>query len=158
MIVDWYVQTLVKTPGSAPAQRDTARAAHAPGILEAIDSPGGASEAARQLTEARKRDPKASLFSEAIVNVLGYEHLQTGDNKGAVEIMKLNVTAYPDSPNAYDSLSDAYLADGQKEAAKENAKKALELLASDTKDGEAQRKAIQESAEDKLRQLAAGPQ
>lgn len=158
MIVDWYVQTLVKTPGSAPAQRDTARAAHPPGILEAIDSPGGASEAARQLTEARKRDPKASLFSEAIVNVLGYEHLQTGDNKGAVEILRLNVTAYPNSPNAYDSLSDAYLADGQKEAAKENAKKALELLASDTKDGEAQRKAIQESAEDKLRQLAAGPQ
>jgi Flp pilus assembly protein TadD len=98
------------------------------------------------------------LFPEGIVNILGYEHLQTGDNKGAVEILKLNVAAYPTSPNAYDSLSDAYLADGQKEAARENAKKALDLLASDTSGGEAQRKAIQDSAEGKLKQLAAGPQ
>jgi Flp pilus assembly protein TadD len=53
--------------------------------------------------------------------------LQVGDNKGAVELMKLNVTAYPNSPNVYDSLSDAYLADGQKDSARQNAKKALEL-------------------------------
>jgi len=158
MIVDWYVQTLVKTPGSAPAQSAAGRAAHAPGILETIDSPGGASKVAQQLADARKRDPKASLFPEGIVNILGYEHLQTGDNKGAVEILKLNVVAYPNSPNAYDSLSDAYLADGQKEAARENAKKALDLLASDTSGGEAQRKAIRDSAEGKLKQLAAGPQ
>jgi dienelactone hydrolase len=158
MIVDWYVQTLVKTPGSAPAQSAAERAAHAPGILEVIDSPGGASKVAQQLAEARKRDLKASLFPEGIVNILGYEHLQMGDNKGAVEILKLNVAAYPNSPNAYDSLSDAYLADGQKEAAWENAKKALDLLASDTSGGEAQRKAIHDSAEGKLKQLAAGPQ
>jgi len=52
-----------------------------------------------------------------------------GDTKGAVEIMKLNTLAYPDSPNSYDSLSDAYLADGQKDLALQNAKRALELLA-----------------------------
>lgn len=68
--------------------------------------------------------------------------------------MKLNAAAYPDSPNVYDSLSDAYLADGQKELAKENAQKALDLLVSDTKDPEARRKAIKESAEQKLKQLA----
>jgi predicted Zn-dependent protease len=98
------------------------------------------------------------LFSEGIVNILGYEHLQAGDTKGAVEILKLNATAYPDSPNVYDSLSDAYLADGQKDAARENAKKAIQLLASDTTDPEAQRKLIQESAEGKLQQLGTAPQ
>jgi len=65
----------------------------------------------------------------------------------------LNVMAYPNSPNVYDSLSDGYVADGQKELALENAKKALALLASDTTDDEARRKAIQESAEGKLKQL-----
>ena len=158
MIVDWYEQTLVKMPGNAPTQSAAGRAAHAPGILEVIDSPGGASKVAQQLADARKRDPKAILFPEGIVNILGYEHLQIGDNKGAVEILKLNVAAYPNSANAYDSLSDAYLADGQKNAARDNAKKALELLASDTSTGDAQRKAIHDSAEGKLKQLAAGPQ
>jgi len=106
----------------------------------------------------RERDPKASLFSEAIVNVIGYEHRQSGDTKGAVEILKLNAVAYPNSPNVYDSLSDAYLADGQKDLARENAKKSLELLKSDTTDPEARRKLIQESAQTKLKQLGAEPQ
>jgi hypothetical protein len=157
-IVDWYVQTLVKTPGSAPAQSAASRASRAPAILELIDSPGGATKAGQQLAEARRRDPKANLFSEGLVNVIGYEHLQSGDTKGALEIMKLNAVAYPNSPNVYDSLSDAYLADGQRDLARENAKKALQLLASDTTDPEAIRKGIQESAEGKLKQLGAGPQ
>lgn len=157
-IVEWYVQTLVKTPGSAPAVSGASGKTRAPGILEEIDSAGGASTAAQKLSEARRRDPKASLFSEAMVNLLGYEHLQSGDNKGAVEILKLNAVAYPNSPNVYDSLSDAYLADGQNDLARKNAKKALELLKSDTTDPEAQRKAIQESAETKLKQLGAGPE
>jgi len=58
----------------------------------------------------------------------------------------------------YDSLSDAYLASGQKDLARENAKKALEYLKWDKTLPEAQRKSIQESAETKLKQLGAGPQ
>jgi dienelactone hydrolase len=150
MIVDWYVQTLVKTPGSAPA----VRAAHTPNVLSLLDEPGGAAKVQEQLTEARKRDPKANLFSEDVVNGVGYEHLQAGDTKGAIEIFKLNVAAYPNSPNVYDSLSDGYVAEGQKDLAQENARKALALLSSDTADDEARRKAIQESAEGKLKELA----
>jgi hypothetical protein len=67
--------------------------------------------------------------------------------------MKLNVTAFPESPNAYDSLSDAYLADGQKELARQNAKKALELQAFDTTDTQARRNAIRDNAQLKLKQL-----
>jgi hypothetical protein len=158
MIVDWYVQTLVKTPGRAPAVGEASAKTRVPGILEQIDSPGGASAAEKKLADARQGDPKANLFSEAIVNAIGYEHLQSGDTKGAVEILKLNTVAYANSPNVYDSLSDAYLADGQKDLARENAKKALKLLASDTTDPEARRKLIQESAEGKLKQLGTAPQ
>ena len=153
MIVAWYVQTLVKTPGSAPAGTQISRKAIDANILQLIDSPGGAAKAQQRLEDARRKDPEGNIFSEGLVNVLGYEHLQDGDTKGAVEIMKLNATAYPNSPNVYDSLSDAYLADGQKDLARENAKKALQLLASDTTANEQQRKGIQESAEGKLKEL-----
>lgn len=154
-IVDWYVQTLVKTPGSAPA--NAARHSDPPAILKLIDSPGGAEKAAQQLAAARQKDPKAKLFDEGLVNAIGYEHLQEGDNKGAIEILKLNATAFPDSANVYDSLSDAYLADGQKDLARENAKKALQMLATDTSVNEDFRKGIQESAEGKLKQLGEKP-
>jgi hypothetical protein len=45
------------------------------------------------------------------------------------------------------------LADGQKELARQNAKKALELLASGTTDAQARRDAIRDNAQLKLKQL-----
>jgi dienelactone hydrolase len=157
-IVDWYVTTLIKTPGHAPAPKDTPALPEEVRYLNMIDQPGGAAKVAQTLEATRQHDPKATLFSEAIVNIMGYEHLQSGDIKGAVEIMKLNVAAYPKSPNVYDSLSDAYLADGQKDLARQNAKKALELLPSDTTDNEQRRNGIRDSAEQKLKQLGDAPQ
>jgi dienelactone hydrolase len=156
MIVDWATTTMKARPSasakaSPPASAET-------NFFELIDHPGGVEKAVQKYADARKRDPKAILFSEAVMNRIGYEHLQAGDNKGAVELMKLNVVAYPNSPNVYDSLSDAYLADGQKDLARQNAKKALELLPSDTLDPEARRKGIKDSAEQKLKQLGDSPQ
>jgi dienelactone hydrolase len=156
MIVAWIATTLKKRPpvvsrASAPVSAES-------NFFELIDHPGGVEKAVQKFAEARKRDPKAVLFSEAVMNRIGYERLQTGDNKGAVELMKLNTIAYPHSPNVYDSLSDAYLAAGQKDLARQNAKKALELLPSDTKDPEDRRKAIKESAEQKLKPLGDAPQ
>jgi dienelactone hydrolase len=154
LIVDWFVATLVKTPGSAPATRASAPSSKAPSILDIIDSPGGAGKVAEILASARENGSENAPFSEGITNVLGYEHLMANDLKGAIEIMKLNAMGYPDSPNVYDSLSDAYLADGQKELAKVNAQKALDLLATDKTDPEPRRQGIKESAEQKLKQLA----
>jgi dienelactone hydrolase len=153
VIVDWYVTTLITTPGQAPAENNRDPALQAAEILNQIDMPGGVEKAAQRLAEARRGDPKVVIFSETIVNLMGYEHLQAGDTKGAAEIMKLNVTAFPESPNAYDSLSDAYLADGQKELARQNARKSIELLANDTTDPPARRDAIRDSAQLKLKQL-----
>jgi dienelactone hydrolase len=152
-IVDWYVTTLIKTPGHAPIPKDRWQPPVSIQMLALIDQLGGAEQAAQKLAEARKRDPKAVLFPEDLVNIVGYEHLQAGDNKVGLDILKLNAEAFPDSANVYDSVSDAYLANGEKDLARENARKALELLASDTKIPEARRNAIRASAEQKLKQL-----
>ena len=153
LIVDWYVTTLIKTPGHAPKDPNPPAVSADVQILNTIEQPGGVARVTSQLEEARRRDPSATLFPEGLVNVMGYEHLQSGDAKTAIDILKLNAAAYPNSPNVYDSLSDAYLADGQKDLARQNAQKALELLASDTKDPEELRNNIKQSAEQKLKQM-----
>jgi hypothetical protein len=152
MIVDWFGTTLRKTP-SAATVKASAPVSRESRFLELIDHPGGMSEAVKTFAEERQRDPRAVWFSEAVINRIAYDHLQAGDTRGAVDLMKLNVAAYPDSANAYDSLGDAYLADGQKDLARENSKLALEHLAGDTKDPEARRNGIKENAEKKLKQL-----
>jgi dienelactone hydrolase len=156
-IVDWYVTTLVKTPGRAPISKETPALSKEVHVLDEIDEPGGAVKVAKSLVEARKHDPAITIFREDLLNFIGYEQLQSGDNKGAIEILKLNAEAYPNSPNVYDSLSDAYLADGQKDLARQNAKRALELLPSDTTDPEDRRNGIRDSAEQKLKQLGNSP-
>src|SRR6266516_3538736 len=109
IIVDWFVTTLIKTPGHAPA--DTV--ASAP-VLNQTETPDGVAQATRRLTEARQKDPKAQLWPEITVDILASGHLREGDAKTAIEIFKLNLLAYPDSADAHYNLADAYLADGQK--------------------------------------------
>jgi dienelactone hydrolase len=157
-IVNWYTTTLISTPGQAPVPKEGAAVPANIGLLDTIDQPGGASKVEKILTDARKGDPKAALFDEATVNFIGYEHIQAGDLEGAISIFKLNVMAFPNSPNVYDSLSDAYVANGQKQLAEENARKALELLSSDTTDDQQQKDLIKASAEQKLKQLGNSPQ
>ena len=152
-IVDWYVTTLTSTARKPPARKEAVTMPENIRVLDDIDQPSGAAKVEQRLSEARKQDPNAMLFDEATVNFIGYEHMQSGDVKSAIEIFNLNVKAFPKSPNVYDSLSDAYVADGQKQPAQENAKKALQLLASDTVDDQQRKTAIKDSAEQKLKQL-----
>lgn len=153
VIRDWFVTTLMKTPGKAPVAKEKPTIPAAAKVLSLLDEPGGATKVSGMLAEARKKDPKATLFPEATVNLMGYEHLQAKDTKAAVEILKLNAEAYPDSTNVYDSLSDAYLADGQKELALVYVKKALEMLKTDTTTPQQLRDGIKQSCEQKLKQL-----
>jgi dienelactone hydrolase len=159
VIKDWFVTTLIKTPGSAPPSKQKPAIAPQAQTLSLLDEPGGVAKVSRMLAEAQQKDPKATLFPEDIVNIMGYERLQSGDTKGAVDILKLNVEAYPNSANVYDSVADAYLAGGQKDLARQNAKKALELLPGDATIKDEQRRAgIRDSAEQKLKQLGEAPQ
>ena len=151
-ITDWYVTTLIKRPGKAPAANQSVALSPEVQVLNTIDL-GGASKVRTQLEQARQRDPKTMMFDEATVNFMGYEHMQAGDVKGAVEILKLNAYAYPNSPNVYDSLGDAYLAAGEGDLARQNSRKALVLLSSDTTDDQQRKDGIKASAEAKLQQL-----
>jgi dienelactone hydrolase len=155
VINDWYVTTLLKTPGQAPIAKEKPTLPKEVEVLSMLDEPGGAAKVSEMLAQARKKDPKAELFDEQTVNQMGYEHLQANDTKSAVDILKLNAEAYPNSTNVYDSLSDAYLADGQKELALVNVKKALAMLKTDTTTPQQMKDGIKQSCEQKLKQLGA---
>jgi len=122
-----------------------------------MDEPGGAARVAEALTAERKKDPKAATLETGFVNRLGYQALELGDSRSAVAIMQLNVEANPSSANAWDSLGDAYLADGQQQKAKEAAEKTLALLPADKSANDDLRKLIRESAQQKLDQLKTPP-
>ena len=66
-------------------------------------------------------------FAESELNRLGYQLLQMRKVAEAIEIFKLNVEAYPQGFNTYDSLGEAYVVHGDKELAIANYKKSLEL-------------------------------
>jgi tetratricopeptide (TPR) repeat protein len=58
--------------------------------------------------------------------------MRTGKVKEAIEIFKLNVEAYPQGFNTYDSLAEAYMNANQLELAIANYKKSLELNPNNT--------------------------
>ncbi len=66
-------------------------------------------------------------FSESELNTLGYQLLGIKKIEAAIEIFKLNVEAYPESFNVYDSLAEAYMVGQNDSLALENYKKSLEL-------------------------------
>ena len=151
-IVDW-VKIAVRSPKIA-AVKSSPYASPETQFLDVLDQRGAAANAAPLYADASGRNRNGAAVSEVVLNRIGYDHLQNGDRKGAIAILKLNATLYPNSPNVYDSLGDAYLADGQNDLARQNAQKAIELLAHDTTDPQDRRKAIRDSAEQKLKQLS----
>jgi tetratricopeptide (TPR) repeat protein len=66
-------------------------------------------------------------FSESELNNLGYQLLGIKKIQAAIEIFKLNVEAYPESFNVYDSLGEAYMVNGDDTLAIQNYKKSLVL-------------------------------
>jgi len=64
---------------------------------------------------------------EAHMNNQGYQLLKKGKVEQAVQMFRINVDAFPESSNAYDSLGEAYLIKGDRELAIKNYLKSLEL-------------------------------
>jgi len=66
-------------------------------------------------------------LSEEEMNALGYEYLISKKVKEAIAVIKMNVAAFPESWNAYDSFGEVYAAAGEKELAIKNYEKSLQL-------------------------------
>ncbi|RKG56271.1 serine hydrolase [Corallococcus sp. AB011P] len=77
--------------------------------------------------ELKATKPDAYDFSDDQLNSLGYQLLRTGRAADSIEIFKLNVEMFPQVGNGYDSLGEAYLVVGDKEQARVNYRKAVEL-------------------------------
>jgi CubicO group peptidase (beta-lactamase class C family) len=84
----------------------------------------GIEAAVKQYVEMKK---KGIEISEYEMNDLGYQLLRLNKLKESIGIFELNVKAYPQSFNVYDSLGEAYMINGDNELAIQNFEKSLEL-------------------------------
>jgi tetratricopeptide (TPR) repeat protein len=171
-IVDWFVTTLIRTPGHAPVDAVASAA-----ILNQIEMPGGVARVTQQLLETRRKDPKAQLWPEVNVDIIGEDHMREADAekkaghlreaememKVGIEVFTLNLLAYPDSADAHYNLADAYLQIGEKALARQYAQKALAMIDSHAaplsswSDTEQRRTEVRSGVEELLRKLNATP-
>lgn len=100
-------------------------------IEKTIDDKGIAAGVA-QYRDLKTKQAATYDFAEPELNALGYRLMGRGKTKEAIEVFKLNVEAYPQGFNTYDSLAEAYMNDNQRELAITNFKKSLELNPSNT--------------------------
>ena len=151
-MLDWFDAQLMRSAESTQAAAPKPKTV-TDEFWTALAAPGGVAKARQIYDDTRKKDKTTVLFPESELNQFGYQVLQEGRAKDAIVIFKMNVDEYPKSANTYDSLSDAYLADGNKEEALRYAEKAIEMLATDTQAPEEFKQQIRESAEGKIKQL-----
>lgn len=87
----------------------------------------GYEHAIEVFNELKKKDATFQP-SETDLNDWAYRMLSGGGKpREALEIFKLNVFLYPESANVYDSVAEAYEANGERELAIKNYKRSLEL-------------------------------
>jgi tetratricopeptide (TPR) repeat protein len=95
--------------------------------LSATIASSGIGQAAKQYHDFKAAAPATYNFDEDQLNALGYQLLRANQFKEAVQIFQLNVEAYPQSSNTYDSLGEAYMDDSNKLQAIANYQKSLQL-------------------------------
>lgn len=74
-----------------------------------------------------KADSSNRDLGPADLNALGYMLMRNGKLPDAIKVFQANIAVYPEDSNAYDSLGEAYMNAGRKEAAISNYRKSLQL-------------------------------
>jgi len=87
----------------------------------------GVDAAVKEYQELKKDKSKEYDFTPPELNTLGYALLQADKVDDAIKVFQLNIEAYPQDANAYDSLAEAYAKKGEKALAIKNYAKSLEL-------------------------------
>lgn len=153
MILEWFDGKLRAAPAVLPKPSSPPPPTVVEKFWALLTQPGDV-EGARSMFEASRRsDPGLVLFPEGEMNLYGYSLLQAGNTKDAILVFQMNVDAYPQSANTYDSLSDAHLAAGNRDEALRLAEKALAVLATDKQATGEFGALIRESAEKKVKEL-----
>jgi hypothetical protein len=88
---------------------------------------GGIDQAIRQYHQLKAASPATYNFDEDQLNILGYELVRARKFDQGIRIFQLNVEAYPQSANVYDSLGEGYMDAGNKPQAIANYQKSLQL-------------------------------
>ena len=104
-------------------------------IVEALEktiAERGVAAGIAQYRDLKAKQSATYEFAEPELNGLGYQLLRSGKPKDAIEIFKLNVEAYPQASNTYDSLAEAYMTVNERELAIQNYKKSIELNPNNT--------------------------
>lgn len=99
------------------------------------------------------REKSRDALTEQSLNSLGYQLLNSRKTAEAIEVLKLNVEAFPASANVYDSLAEAYMKRGDTELAIEFYKKAVEMAGQDQRADKAFLESLAKSAGEKAEKL-----
>ena len=134
------VVLFVLTLGMATGIAVTAMAVWVPNIKAAFDdrksigqtllntiASRGVDAGIRQYREIKASGSNGYKFERRELNMLGYQLIREKKLKAAIRIFQLNVEAFPQSANVYDSLGEGYIQDGNKNLAIANYRKALQL-------------------------------
>lgn len=84
------------------------------------------------ISQYRASHEQRGVLNEDLMNKLGYWLLGKNRVKEAIEVFKMNVEDFPDSSNAYDSLAEAYMINGDKDLSIRNYQRSLELNPNNT--------------------------
>ncbi|MDQ6894573.1 MAG: hypothetical protein M3167_18105 [Acidobacteriota bacterium] len=106
----------------------------------------GADAAAAEYRRLRAEKQEGYDFAEPELNRLGYELLRAGNAKDAAAIFRLNAEAFPQSPNAQDSLADACRAAGDRACEIRAARAVLDLLKTATSLAPEFKRSLEENA------------
>jgi tetratricopeptide (TPR) repeat protein len=96
-------------------------------VIEPVINESGIAEGLKKYEELKAADQGQYLFTERLMNDLGYRLLTQDKIAEAIEVFKVNVNDYPSSFNVYDSLGEAYMKNGEKELAIKNYEKSIQL-------------------------------
>ena len=95
-------------------------------VAEVLDK-DGIDAAMDKYRKVKETENEIYDFSENLLNTLGYFYLRNGDIEKALAVFKLNIEAYPEAANPYDSYAEALMTKGDNEGAIKFYKKSLEL-------------------------------
>lgn len=124
----------------------------ASGLIDLIRKDGW-KKGIETLDDAAVRTPQAEVLSEASLSMVGDRLLRGQNAEAAVGILEWAAARYPKSAEAQDSLADAYLEAGRKDAARGATEKELRLAREDSSLTESRRVQLENSAKARMSRI-----